>query len=314
VKLSVVVGTLNRKEQLRACVESIFAQSSTELRLYVTDAGSTDGTIEFLASIASDRLVSILEGRRLGQAAAYNRVFARVETPYACWLSDDNVVVNRGLDTAVGILDENAGIGMVGLKVKDVTGPFVAAPYIGGVSAIGILNVNQGVLRTKLLKELGGFSEAFKDYGIDPDLTAKVVLSGHAVAYTRELAVSHRRNWGPDIASEERVQQMEKQRVYLDLYRRKYGAYSRGGFAWRAKSAIWRRLRVALGAKASLDSNRNLLGLVPRDWHNILMSRYISVLDPLWTHGKAYHLLQYCPRRLRPKSLPADPASPLAAA
>jgi GT2 family glycosyltransferase len=314
VKLSVVVGTLNRRDQLRACVESVFAETSTGLRLYVTDAGSTDGTIEYLESVASDRLVPVLEGRRRGQAVAYNRVFASVETPYVCWLSDDNVVVNRGLDTAVRILDDHAGIGMVALKVSDVKGPFVAAPYIGGVSAIGILNVNQGVLRTALLNELGGFSEAFQDYGIDPDLTARVLFSGHSVVYTREVAIHHYRNWSPDTSSEEHARKMERQRVYLDLYRRKYAGCSRGGFAWRIKSAFWRCLQAALGAKVSLESTQRFLGLIPRDWRNVLMSRYVSVLDPLVSHGKPYYLVQYCPPRLRPKSLPADPAPPLAAA
>jgi GT2 family glycosyltransferase len=313
MKLSVVVGTLNRRDQLRACVESVFAETSTGLRLYVTDAGSTDGTIEYLESVASDRLVPVLEGRPLGQAAAYNRVFASLETPYVCWLSDDNVVVNRGLDTAVRILDENSGIGMVALKVSDVKGPFASAPYIGGISPIGILNVNQGVLRTALLNELGGFSEAFRDYGIDPDLTARVLFSGHSVVYTRELAIHHYRNWSPDTSSEEHARKMERQRVYLDLYRRKYAGFSRVGLTWRIKSSFWRGVQAALGGKVSLESTRRFFGLIPRDWHNVLLSRYISVFDPLISYGKPYYLVQYCPPRLRPKALPADPA-PLVAA
>ena len=58
--LSVVVGTYNRFEQLRQCIESIFNETSNEVKVYVTDAGSTDGTIKYLESIASDRIIPIV--------------------------------------------------------------------------------------------------------------------------------------------------------------------------------------------------------------------------------------------------------------
>src|SRR5215217_123193 len=89
VRLAIVLGTYNRLDSLKRCVESVFAQTRTPAILYVTDAGSTDGTVEYLTSIASDRIVPLLVGERLGQARAYNDVFAIVRTPYVIWLSDD---------------------------------------------------------------------------------------------------------------------------------------------------------------------------------------------------------------------------------
>jgi FkbM family methyltransferase len=306
-RLSVVVGTLNRREQVQACIESIFQQTRIPVRVYVTDAGSTDGTIPYLESISSDRLVPIFEGRRLGQARAYNAVFDLIDSPYVCWLSDDNLVVDGGLDRAVQILEENGRIGMVALKVKDVRGPFVDAPYIGGVSEIGILNVNQGVLRTPVLKAVGGFSEAFRDYGIDPDLTAKVLFSGHSVAYTREVAVHHHRNWATDPASDAYGKLAERQKAYLELYRRKYGPIAKRDLAWTIKRGLFAQLVRRLGWQGRLNSTRPVLGLIPRDWHNVLTSRYISVLDPLFSRGRPFHLVQYCPPGKRPPSLPPDP-------
>ena len=35
-------------------------------------------------------------------------------------------------------------------------------------TVIGVLNVNQGMPRTGVIQELGGFSERYRDYGIDP--------------------------------------------------------------------------------------------------------------------------------------------------
>lgn len=335
-RLSVVVGTLNRLDKLRTCVESIAAQSRTPTVVYVTDAGSTDGTIEYLRSIASDRLVPIFVGRRLGQARAYNDVFARVDTPYVAWLSDDNEIVNRGLDVAARILDEEPAIGMVGLKVKDVTGPFSGGAYIGGVSAIGVLNVNQGVLRTSLLRQVGGFSEAFADYGIDPDLTAKILFSGHSIVYTRRVAIHHARGW-PTSATPEALQRMrEKQERYLALYLAKYdpaGACSPS--RRRAEAPLWKRAvrsaaslarrllfpeyharailqefsdkPVAYIPKRAMRHDLDLYFFNTRDLRNVWACRYVSPWDLILTAGRLYHLKQVCPPGQRLASLPTDP-------
>jgi GT2 family glycosyltransferase len=307
VKLSVVLGTCNRLAQLQACIESIFDQTTTKMCVYVTDAGSTDGAIEYLESVKSERLVPILMGTRLGQAKAYNEVFARIESPYVCWLSDDNVIVNGGLDVATKILDENQRIGMVGLKVKDMTGPFVDAPYIGGVSSTGILNVNQGLLRTTILKEVGGFSEGFRDYGIDPDLTAKVIFSGYQVCYTRKVAIHHYRNWSVDPSSEDYHRQMQKQETYLALYREKYRNFISGGIGWKLKKLSWNILQHVFRSTLAPNSQRHFLGLLVRDWHNIFSGRFISLWDPLVCKERPYHLVQYCPSHLCPELLPFDP-------
>jgi GT2 family glycosyltransferase len=304
MKLSVVLGTYNRIKYLKKCIDSIRQQTKNLAKIYITDAGSTDGTIEYLKSIASDVVIPLFIGEKLGQAKAYNDVFRIVDTPYVCWLSDDNEIVDRGLDIAVQILEENPQIGMVGLKTRDLQGPFVDAPYIGGVSAIGILNVNQGVLRTEVLKKVGGFSETFRDYGIDPDLTAKVLFSGHDIVYTKEVAIHHYRDWGGDSDSPAYQQMMEKQKKYQELYLQKYSEYRQGGWFWKFKKNTWLFIRQGLGVQKLLNSSRPIfLHYIARDWHNIMTGRYISIIEPMRLKDKPYYLVQHCSPYLRPKSL-----------
>ncbi|MBW4620698.1 MAG: glycosyltransferase [Cyanosarcina radialis HA8281-LM2] len=304
MKLSVVLGTYNRIDNLKKCIDSIKQQTKNLAKIYITDAGSTDGTIEYLKSMASDAVIPLFVGEKLGQAKAYNDVFRIVDTPYVCWLSDDNEIVNRGLDIAVQILEENPQIGMVGLKTRDLQGPFVDAPYIGGVSAIGILNVNQGVLRTDVLKKVGGFSETFRDYGIDPDLTAKVLFSGHDIVYTKEVAVHHYRDWGGDSDSPAYQQMMAKQKKYQELYLQKYDRYRQGGWFWKLKKTTWLFVRQGLGVQKLLNSSSPIfLHYIPRDWHNIMTGRYISIIEPTILKNKSYYLVQHCSPYLRPKSL-----------
>jgi glycosyltransferase involved in cell wall biosynthesis len=97
MKLSVVVGTFNRIDQLRACLASILEQTRCGVRVYVADAGSTDGTVEHLRSIASERIVPVLAGKKLGQARAYNEVFLVVADYHALTRNTekDHVIATR---------------------------------------------------------------------------------------------------------------------------------------------------------------------------------------------------------------------------
>lgn len=261
MQLSIVLGTYNRLPHLKDCVESIFDQTSVAFRLYVTDAGSTDGTIEYLRLLAGDVVHPIFAGRKMGQARAYNEVFERVDTPYVCWLSDDNVVVNRGLEVAVEILEANRRFGMVGLKTRDICGPFQKAAYIGGISPIGVLNVNQGMLPTPVLKQVKGFGEVFRDYGIDPDLTAKVILSGYDIAYTRTIALHHQRNWSSDPAELEYQALRQKQKHGEALYLRKYAGLAGRSPMWRTKRAVLALLRCSVRFSFRLPLGRFLHAL-----------------------------------------------------
>lgn len=306
-EISIVIGTRNRLAFVRRCIESILKETRRSFRLYVTDAGSTDGTLDYLASMRSERIIPVLVGKKLGQARAYNDIFEMVRTPYTCWLSDDNEIINGGLDLAAEILDAEPRIGMVGLKVRDVQGPFRAAPYVGGLSRFGILNVNQGMLRTEVLRAVGGFSATFRDYGIDPDLTAKVLLSGHDIVHTRPVVILHHRLWPEDRNGPEHQALMVRHERYYSLYARKYASLDRQGWLWRAKKAFWHVLRRLGGRRLNLDSPTPVLGHLPRDWNNMLAGRFISIWDPVITRSRPFHLRQRCPSWLRPGTLPEDP-------
>jgi GT2 family glycosyltransferase len=307
-RLSIVLGTFNRLESLKRCIDSIREQTAVATVIHVTDAGSTDGTQDYLASIAGETLKPWLVGRKLGQAKAYNDVFKTLTTPYVAWLSDDNEVVGHGLDQGVHILDHWREIGMVALKVRDVQGPFVAAPYIGGVSQIGVLNVNQGMLRTEVLSKVGYFSEAFGFYGIDPDLTAKVLYAGHDIVYSREVALHHYRDWAMDPDTPEGAALKAHHDKFRRLYQRKYGGFVGEDRRWARKKALWAEIERRLGPRWDHNAPGPWMGGLPRDWYNAFQSRHIHPLDPWLTAGKPFHLRQHVPTHELPSALPDDAA------
>lgn len=296
--LSVVIGTYNRLDLLRQCIDSILDQTSVPLRIYVTDAGSNDGTIEYLEDLgrANPVVIPILKGKRIGQARALNEVFSTVDSEFVCWLSDDNMVVNRSLDTAVAIMRERQTLGMIGLKVKDVVGPYTDFPYIGGISSLGLLNVNQGLIRNNILQELRGFSEEYRDYGIDPDLTARVLFQGWEIAYTREVAVHHYREWATEVGSQDCQERAARHKQSLDIYQKRF--HGCGCLMSKIVSRLKRRffqnsIRVLRRLGYSCTES-TLLGYNFRDWQNVFNARFISVFDNFRYRNKAYYLVQKC--------------------
>ncbi len=290
--VSVLLPTCDRLPQLRRAVDSILGGTRRPVRLHVIDAGSTDGTQEYL--LAHPGVIAVLQGRKLGPAASMNLAWQDVDTPYSCWLSDDTELVPGALDAALDALEHDPDMGMVGLKTRDTLGPWVEEPYIGGLSEYGIINVNHGVLRTSLARALGGFCEDYRFYFIDPDLTARVLCAGYAVALTRRVAVLHHRAWAEHSSPEERARQLAQGVDNAAIYRRR--------FRFLAQAAPLRRrigqglARLVLPAYARVPLDRALCGLTRRDAHNTLNSRFVSLLDPLRSLGKTCHLVQRLPQ------------------
>jgi GT2 family glycosyltransferase len=302
--LTVVLGTINRRPVLRKCLEALIGGTSAQ-EIVVVDAGSTDGTLEYLASLKSVRIVC--DGKLTSQAESLNRVFRTIKTDYVCWLSDDNVVLRDALDLAVSILEEHPDVGMVALKTRDVVGPGRNVPYIGGIWMSGVLNCNQGVLRTELLHRVGGFDERFGDYGIDADLTTAILLTGHKVVYTKAVAIHHYRHCSdnPWISREERKRRAE---LAKQLYRRKYDRLIKfkGNLADRIQRRINERsiflieglFRFAHGLGVASEIER-CLGLGLKDFQNLFRARFISSWDFVKNRNRPYYLVQAIPESAR---------------
>ena len=292
-KVTVLVGTYNRLELLKRCVESVLRHDRERYELIVADAGSTDGTLEFLESRPGLRVIR--DPGRVGQARSLNQVAATVQTDYLCWLSDDNVLRNGALDCARSILDRDSRIGLVALKVKDITGPEVHRAYLGRVADSGILNVNQGMLRTPLFKEIGGFDELLRDYYIDVDITTKVLLHGYDAVYSKAVLLDHYRdhdtpNW---IDPDTRRQRLATNRAYYLL---RYPELVKHHESYKKSPEILsktNRLRMLRG-KIGSTLLRALNGNSPtdHDWSNVHDARFISPYDFMIHACRPYYLRQ----------------------
>lgn len=301
LRLSIVLGTFDRLDNLTTCLNSIRGKISFPHQIIVVDAGSTDGTIEYVKTCPD--VVLVEDGQRLGQARSLNRVFRMVQSEYVCWISDDNIVVAEELAKAVSVMDSNPSIGMLSLKVKDIAGPYTEAHYLGGIWAeTGVLNVNQGLVRLSVLKEVDYFDEEFRDYGIDADLSTKILLSGWQIAYTKNIVILHNRDYvqAPGaIGSGDRTPKLERAKK---LYEKKYSKvfkkvrrtkWQRFGFVIKLFYNFMKAVKFVLGRPSP-----GLFHYNERDWHNVASCAYIEKLDLWHNRHNDFYLVQQIQNRV----------------
>jgi GT2 family glycosyltransferase len=293
--LVILMGTLNRIDLLRRVVESIVSGTRISFELIVIDAGSTDGTLEYLRSHSAVTVVE--QGARIGHARSHNEVWQHVDSRYTCWLSDDTEIVPGSLDLAVSILEADETIGMVGLKMKDTMGAGRHEAYRGGLSEYGVLNCNHGVMPTALLRSVGFFNQSYRMYTIDPDLTASILCTGHRVVMTKAISVLHHRAWADGDDDMEKVRRDMGGIDNWAIYRKKFAFLGASRTRWtglRARGVHYAARLLFLSARPGAKR----MWLNRRDWVNLAGGRFIWLFDPLAHIARPYHLAQAVPPAL----------------
>ncbi|WP_186315159.1 glycosyltransferase family 2 protein [Curtobacterium sp. BH-2-1-1] len=227
-RVSVVIGTRDRPEDLRTCLRSVLASTWPDLEVVVADsAPTTSATRDVVASIADPRVTYVLEARP-GVARARNAGLA-VATGEVVAFTDDDVVVDPDWVTAVaGAFARDADVACVtGLvpsaelrtptqrwfdervtwarntrrrvfRAAEPPADLPLFPFSVGAFGTGA-NVS---LRRSAAVALGGFDDALgvgtpTKGGEDLDVFVRVLSSGAALAVEPSAVVWHRHRSEP---------------------------------------------------------------------------------------------------------------------
>ena len=95
-RFSVLIPAYNRESYLRACVDSVLAQTFKNYEIIVVDDGSTDGTKEALASYGS-RITAIHQDNS-GPEVARNRAATVAQGEYLVMLDSDDLLFPNSLE------------------------------------------------------------------------------------------------------------------------------------------------------------------------------------------------------------------------
>ena len=181
VDLTVFIGTYNRLSQLRQAVETALASAAHRtVEIVVNDAGSADGTQEWLRRMAEAdaRVVPIFSSRRTSFTQAFNESLQIAKGKYICWLSDDIVSEGIALSNMCLIMDELDPVDMGGFCVRNSWSHEYTVRKDSGIYFPTV-----GCMYTETLRKLNGINMDYPYYSQDTDLDMRVLrLGGRIVA------------------------------------------------------------------------------------------------------------------------------------
>lgn len=122
--VEVLLSTYNGEKYLPQQLESIWAQSYTDVALSVRDDGSSDGTLALLDRLLSGRpRTKLVMGAHIGAAQSFMSLLrsVRPSTSYAAFCDQDDVWEPDKLAVAVGALEELDEPGLPTLYCSAVT-------------------------------------------------------------------------------------------------------------------------------------------------------------------------------------------------
>ena len=108
--VDVLLSTFNAGGYLTPLLESVWSQKDVDVRLYVRDDGSTDGTREAVANLARRGDVAIELGSHVGPCKSYFGLLttSEVDGGYVAFCDQDDVWLPGKLSRAVNLLEGSA--------------------------------------------------------------------------------------------------------------------------------------------------------------------------------------------------------------
>jgi glycosyltransferase involved in cell wall biosynthesis len=151
---------------LPAAVESILKQSFTDFEFIIVNDGSTDGTVDYLASLTDPR-VQVIHRENGGTAAAANQGLQHCRGEYIARMDSDDISLPHRLATQVEFLDNHPRVGLVGAQMAPLgsssVGKSLILPTKHEAIYKAMLEGRHGLahscilLRGALLKQIGGY-------------------------------------------------------------------------------------------------------------------------------------------------------------
>ncbi|CAN5676198.1 glycosyltransferase family 2 protein [soil metagenome] len=119
-RLSVVIVTWNVREDVIACLESLYCDAAVapvELEVIVVDNDSTDGTVESIRQRYPQVAVHA-NSTNVGFPLANNQALRHARGEYVLLLNPDTEIRTGTLRACLDVLDGNSEIGMVGCRLE----------------------------------------------------------------------------------------------------------------------------------------------------------------------------------------------------
>jgi GT2 family glycosyltransferase len=247
--ISVIVVNWNRRDFLKACLQSLKRQQINQpFEVVVVDNGSNDGSPEMVASEWNDPLVRVVLNREnRGFCAANNQGFAASDTEFVALLNNDAEAEPGWLAGLASAFEGRPDVGMAASKILvhedprriDKVGHLIYPDGQNRGRGTGELDQGQydrveevlwpdgcaAMYRRSMLDQIGsdqigldqisGFDEDFFAYADDAELGLRARIAGWKCLYMPGAVVRHHRGATLGLLSSRRLELIERNRVLL---------------------------------------------------------------------------------------------------
>lgn len=218
--VSIIVVAWNSAEELPDCLASVGrAEPDLASEVLVVDNGSVDASRD-IAAAGGARVIALGDNR--GFPAAVNAGLAEAAAPYVLLLNPDVRLGDRAISTCLAVLERDPSVGVVGANLRRSDGtpdPHAArrlrTVWLIALEALGITRLLGGrdpsyvakartsscevpcvngafmLLRTEVLRRLGGMDERVFMYLEDQALCQRVHASGQRVWFEAAAMATH---------------------------------------------------------------------------------------------------------------------------
>ena len=213
-RVTVVIVNYRSGDDLAHCLPGVLAAGEALSRIVVFDNASGDESIDHADTLAltDDRLEVVRSESNLGLAGAVNEILPGVTTEYLAVLNPDSTPLEGWLEPLVDYLDghPDAAVAcplvlMEGLGEVNSAGQHVHVTGLGfnrllharpdsiprQPHPVGGLHGVAFLIRTEILRELGGWDSTGFLYHEDVALSWDVLLDGHDIVCVPESRVLH---------------------------------------------------------------------------------------------------------------------------
>ncbi len=190
--VSIVIPCYNVAEYVAEAIQSVVSQTYPFAKIICVDDGSQDNTLEILQDWAKSHpgLIQIIAGPHKNAAAARNRGFAEVATPWVQFLDADDLLLPNKLSTQLALVTDTEADLVVGTSThRTVAGqdtlvyPLQGDPWVAlGRSQLG--NTIANLFRSSFLRQIGGWNESLRS-SQEYDLMFRLLQAQAKLVYDR---------------------------------------------------------------------------------------------------------------------------------
>ncbi len=214
--VSIIIPVFNQLEYTKLVIESIREYTNIPYEIIVIDNASSDGTFEYLSSLADIKLIR--NSQNYGFPKAVNQGLAVAKGKYIVILNNDVIVTDKWVEGLIEHLEEDESIGIIGPMSNYVSGPQMLNGAEKIYMANGVVNEkllrdfaneiherNKGkrflfpriaglcmVIKREVIEKIGGFDERFTPGNFeDDDYCLRATLAGFKVAIAMDVFIHH---------------------------------------------------------------------------------------------------------------------------